>query len=70
MGDRWYESQKKSKYTMNKEPRKLKKDYILDINKVLKTELNGLDKCTIATLDKLLNAIKATGDDNVKKIYI
>ena len=51
MSDRFYQSQK--------EPRKrvLKKDYIEDIQELLSFEVQGLEKCTIATLDVLERAI-------------
>ena len=38
--------------------RKLKKDWITDINDVLGDEILGLDKCTVVTLQQLLGAIK------------
>jgi hypothetical protein len=53
MGDRFYESQK-----LVKKPRRLKKDIIAEINKSLGKNISGLDKCTVATLDELLGAIK------------
>ena len=55
MGDRFYEAQKKGSPTKPK--RKLKKDYIIEINKILDVDMIGLDKCTIATLTQLLEAI-------------
>lgn len=54
MGDRWYLQQKGP----FKQKRKLKKDYVSEINEILKSEINGLDKCTIETLDNLLTGIK------------
>ena len=53
-------------YTAQKEPRKrvLKKDYITDIQELLSFEVQGLEKCTIATLDVLERAIKKTLSDN------
>jgi hypothetical protein len=53
MGDRFYEQQKK-----HKPKRVLKKDYIQEINVLLGQEITGLDKCTIATLTTLSDAIK------------
>ena len=38
--------------------RKLKKDWIAEITQVLGKEVAGLDKCTISTLENLLEAIK------------
>ena len=52
MGDRFYEQQK-----TNKPKRKLKKDFTTEIDKILGAEIIGLDKCTIATLTQLLEAI-------------
>jgi len=57
MGDRFYESQRKSTRAAPSTPRVLKKDIIAEINKLLGTEISGLDKCTIATLNQLLEAI-------------
>lgn len=42
----------------NKPKRKLKKDWIAEITQVLGEEVAGLDKCTMTTLEKLLEAIK------------
>lgn len=53
MGDRFYEQQTKFK------PKRLfKTDIILEINRLLRVEIVGLDKCTIATLTQLLEAMK------------
>ena len=41
-----------------KPKRKLKKDWIAEITKVLGEDIVGLDKCTITTLENLLEAIK------------
>lgn len=54
MGDRFYEQQKTFK-----PKRKLKKNYIGEVNKLLSQDISGLDKCTIATLEDLVDAIKA-----------
>ena len=48
MGERFYLAQKEYK-----PKRKLKKDYIEFINNTLESDIEGLDKCTIATLEKL-----------------
>jgi len=56
MGDRWYEAQKKGSPTKAK--RKLKKDYITEINEILGVDIVGLDKCTIPTLTQLIEAIE------------
>jgi len=52
MGDRFYEQQK-----AYKPKRVLKKDFIAEINEILGVEVLGLDKCTIATLTQVLEAI-------------
>ena len=52
MGDRWYEQQ--GKY---KPKRILKKDIIAEINEILGEGILGLDKCTIPTLNELIEAI-------------
>lgn len=57
MGDRFYEQQ-----TKYKPKRILKKDVIAEINKNLGVDVVGLDKCTVATLNQLLEAL------NVKTI--
>ena len=54
MGDRFYEQQ-----TKYKPKRILKKDVITEIDKILGVNILGLDKCTIATLNQLLEAINA-----------
>jgi hypothetical protein len=41
----------------SKPKRKLKKDYIAEVNKLLGKDIIGLDKCTIATLEQLIGAI-------------
>jgi len=53
MGDRFYEQQSKFK-----PKRVLKKDIIAEINEILSAEVLGLDKCTIATLTQLTEAIE------------
>lgn len=54
MGDRFYEQQK-----VYKPKRMLKKDYIAEVSTLLGQDISGLDKCTIATLEDLIDAIKA-----------
>jgi hypothetical protein len=53
MGDRFYEQQGK-----HKPKRILKKDIIAEINEILRVEMLGLDKCTVATLTQLTEAIE------------
>jgi len=53
MGDRFYEQRDKFK-----PKRVLKKDIIAEINEILSVEMLGLDKCTIATLTQLTEAIE------------
>lgn len=54
MGDRFYEQQKK-----HKPKRRLKKDVIAEITAMLGgREIKGLDRCTIATLDEVIEAIR------------
>lgn len=54
MGDRFYEQQK-----TYKPKRRLKKDVIAEITKMLgNREVKGLDRCTIATLDDLIDAMR------------
>jgi len=53
MGDRFYESQKTAKGG-----RKLKADWVKDINGILGTEISGLDKCTVKTLQELYECLK------------
>lgn len=65
VGDRWYAQQgltitdfRDGKMTEKEKPkRRLKKDWIADINLVLNEEIKGLDKCTIDTLSQLYSAI-------------
>lgn len=57
MGDRFYEQQKKYK-----PKRRLKKDVIAEITKLLSTEIKGLDRCTIATLDELILVLRGKND--------
>lgn len=53
MGDRFYMQQ------ANYKPgRRLKKDALLDLQKVLGSHVLGLDKLTIATIDELTEAIR------------
>ncbi len=51
MGDRFYTQQKNRK-------RRLKKDVIADLNKLLGAEVEGLDRLTIKTLEDLIQVIK------------
>ena len=55
MSDTFYERQNK-----HKPKRVLKKDWIQEINLLVGENIVGLDKCTIATLTQLTNAIKET----------
>lgn len=64
MGDRFYLAQgrtitgeREGKY-VEKPKRKLKADWLKDINDELGATVPGLDKCTIDTLTALLKAIK------------
>lgn len=53
MGDRFYIQQKNYK-----PKRRLKKDVIAELTRVLNgNEVKGLDRCTIATLDELIDTI-------------
>jgi len=54
MGDRFYMQQKEYK-----PKRRLKADVIADITNLLGRTVPGLDKCTIATLDELTDAIRS-----------
>ena len=64
MGDRFYMQQKKAmgtRWRLNgsgKAKRSLKKDVIAEITDALGVEVPGLDKCTIATLEFLKEAIE------------
>lgn len=53
MGNRFYEQQK-----AYKPKRRLKKDVIAEMQELLKAEVGGLDRLTIAALDELQDAIK------------
>ncbi len=54
MGDRFYMQQKEYK-----PKRRLKKDIIVELTSELGgIEVPGLDRCTIATLDALVDAVK------------
>lgn len=62
MGDRFYMQQqaangKGGRNGPLKPKRKLKKDIIAEIHLVLKSEVPGLDKLTVASLDALMEAI-------------
>jgi hypothetical protein len=52
MGDRFYEQQKNYK-----PKRRLKKDVIAEVHKLLGAEVPGLDRMTIASIDALYDAI-------------
>lgn len=52
MGDRFYQQQKDYK-----PKRVLKKDIIPEIEAALECEIQGLDKCTVATLETLARAV-------------
>ncbi len=64
MGDRWYQEQGititdiRCKEGKAKPKRKLKKDYIAEINQILSIDIVGLEKCTIDTLNQLVEALK------------
>ena len=45
--------------------KRLKKDWIEDIEKVLSSKISGLDKCTIDTLTQLLTAIEGKINESV-----
>jgi hypothetical protein len=51
MGDRFYQAQKTQK-------RRLKKDAIADLEELLGTKIEGLDRATILTIDTLVAAIE------------
>jgi len=53
MGDRFYQQQKEYK-----PKRRLKKDVVANLEQLLGTEINGLDRATIATIDQLIEAIE------------
>lgn len=54
MGDRFYMQQKN-----HKPKRRLKKDVIAEVTQVLNgRKVEGLDRCTIQTLDNLIEAIQ------------
>lgn len=53
----------RSKAMTAKPKRKLKKDVIAEITEMLGYSVEGLDKCTIATLEALLEAIKVKVTD-------
>lgn len=54
MGDRFYMQQKN-----HKPKRRLKKDVIAEVTQALNgRQVNGLDRCTIQTLDDLIEAIQ------------
>jgi hypothetical protein len=53
MGDRFYQAQK-----ANKPKRRLKKDAIADLEELLGTKVEGLDRATILTIDTLVEAIE------------
>lgn len=53
MGDRFYEAQNGSKRAAAKPKRKLKADYVTEIEIHLGTDLSGLIKADLKTLEKL-----------------
>ena len=53
MGDRFYQQQKEYK-----PKRRLKKDVIAELDSILGHHVEGLDRCTIKTLDDLTDAIQ------------
>lgn len=53
MGDRFYTQQKN-----HKPGRRLKKDVVANLEKVLGAEVAGLDRLTIKTLDELTDVVK------------
>jgi hypothetical protein len=56
MGDRWYTQQKQSK--SSKTPRRLKKDIIADLENLVGEKLPGIERTTIATIEKLILLIE------------
>jgi hypothetical protein len=60
MGDRFYMQQKNYK-----PKRRLKADVIAEIDILLNEHVEGLDKCTIATLDALASAILSSQNAKV-----
>ena len=60
MGDRFYEAQQRSGRAQARPKRKLKADWIVDIEKALDTKnLTGLLKTDLTTLENLYEAINA-----------
>ena len=53
MGDRFYEAQKK-----HKPKRILKKDVIIEFQRLIGARVEGLDRLTIKTLDELSEAVE------------
>lgn len=53
MGDRFYKQQKNYK-----PKRRLKKDVIIEFQRLIGCKVDGLDRLTIKTLDELTDAIK------------
>ena len=70
MGDRFYEQQAGSSRAQAKPKRKLKADWVSDIQSMLNTQtLSGLDKATVVTLEALHKSItKLIGESNAKDI--
>lgn len=52
MGDRFYEQQKNYK-----PKRKLKKEYVEEVDKLLGEEIKGLERLTIKSLEQLYESI-------------
>ena len=65
MGNRFYMQQKKAMGTRwkadgsGKAKRRLKKDVIEEVTSLLDVQVDGLDKCTVATLESLVQAISS-----------
>jgi len=59
MGDRFYEAQQRSSRAQPRAKRKLKSDWVKDIEAILDIELSGLSKTDLTTLEKLYEAIHA-----------
>ena len=64
MGDRFYTQQK-----AHKPKRRLKKDVIAELDKVLGSHVDGMDRLTIKALDELINAIRFAKDSNRREDY-
>ena len=58
MGDRWYFQQGIKQKSDMKQKRRLKKDIIADLNKLLGTEIKNIDRVTVDGLEQLIVAIE------------